>query len=80
MAAVHDRLDRQIAIAPLRARVQERGPLPEDKLIRRALANEIQASVSGLGDEIRNCWREIRALRRDYEELREWLEKLEKSA
>ena len=78
MAAIHDRRDRQIATQPLRERVQTRGPLREDKLTHPAPVSALREDVSGLGDEVRNCWREIRALRRDYEELRERLERIEK--
>ena len=78
MAAIHDRRDRQIATAPLRQRVQQRGPLREDKLTHPAPVSALRADLSGLGDEVRNLIRRLELLERDYEELRERVERIEK--
>ena len=69
MAAVHARLDHQISTAPLRERVQRRGPMREDKLTHPAPVNEMEASVRGHGDEIRRLIRRVDSLERRLEEL-----------
>ncbi len=68
-----------IATSRIHGRVQSTGALPEDEVSQLAPASALRADLSGHGDEIRRLCREVRALRRDYEELRERIERLERA-